>query len=567
MSASVDRPGLCEDCGAPRVAGQRYCLSCGARIGLRDPQLEGLLRRMRASGGGPHGAADTVVPTPAGPAPARWDAALRLPSAKVSAALVLMFLGFGVIVGGVAGTPLQDTLAASSRGPLRVVLPASAPAPAGASKSGSSSSGESEPPAAESEPTPGGEGSSSPASSAGAGGSASGSSGSSSPASAGNGKKGGASGGEGTSSSPSQPPVSGGGSGAAKLPPVKHVFVIVLSDQPYAAAFGPESKATYLSRTLERRGELLVRYYAVAHQGLADGIALLSGQGPTPQTVQNCPVYENLEPGTTGAAEQVIGHGCVYPSTTGSLPGQLMAKGLSWRAYVQGMDEGPAGAGGGASEGACGHPPIGAADPTSSPSPSSIGQAYATWRNPFVYFRSLTGSSACAGDDVGLDRLASDLSGAKSTPSFAYIVPDRCHDGSPGPCPGGAPGGLAAADSFLEQVVPKVLASRAYKEDGLLAITIDQAPSSGEFADSSSCCGQPQFPNLPPSTSGLGPEGGGQVGALLLSPFVKGGGVSQEPYSHFSLLRTVEDLFGLPHLGYAGLSKVKSLESSLFISK
>ena len=113
-------------------------------------------------------------------------------------------------------------------------------------------------------------------------------------------------------------------------------------------------------------------------------------------------------------------------------------------------------------------------------------------------------------------------------------------------------------------MVPEITGSKAYKGSGLLVITVDQAPSTGEFADSSSCCGQPQFPNLPVSSSGLGPEGGGQVGALLLSPYIAKAGVSQEQYNHFSLLRTIEDLFGLSHLGYAGLSKVSSFEPSIF---
>ena len=54
------------------------------------------------------------------------------------------------------------------------------------------------------------------------------------------------------------------------------------------------------------------------------------------------------------------------------------------------------------------------------------------------------------------------------------------------------------------------------------------------------------------------------MGALLISPFVKAGTTSQEPYNHFSLLRTVEDIFGLRHLGYAADSKASSFESSLF---
>jgi len=51
----------------------------------------------------------------------------------------------------------------------------------------------------------------------------------------------------------------------------------------------------------------------------------------------------------------------------------------------------------------------------------------------------------------------------------------------------------------------------------------------------------------------------------LLSPFVKSHTTdSQEEYNHFSLLRTIEDLFALKHLGYAGSSGVKSFEASVF---
>jgi hypothetical protein len=96
-------------------------------------------------------------------------------------------------------------------------------------------------------------------------------------------------------------------------------------------------------------------------------------------------------------------------------------------------------------------------------------------------------------------------------------------------------------------------------------ITVDEAPSSGEFADSSSCCGQPSFPNVASTApSGLSSRGGGAVGALLLSPFVKGATTNQEPFNHFSLLRTIEDFFGLAHLGYAALPAVNSFEPSMF---
>ncbi|HWX95643.1 MAG TPA: alkaline phosphatase family protein [Solirubrobacteraceae bacterium] len=533
---SADPGERCAECGSPLGRGQRYCLDCGARHGSRSPQLLALLEAVdsRSAVPAPAEPLETAGPVER-PAPG-FAAGLALPGPKISTLLVLVFLGFGVLLGGAAGSSVNATLAASARGHVKLVLPAPAssiaPAP---SPSGSAS----EPPVSEETPTPA---EAPPAKTA---------PGSAAPAATTTSSAGGE-GGSGSGSSGSAPRGS-----SSKLPAVKHVFVIMLSNQPYAAAFGPASSAPYLSHTLEGRGELLTRYDAVAHEQLANGIALLSGQGPTVETAANCPTYADVTPAGTGQAQQVTGNGCVYPPATRTLLGQLAAKHLSWRAYVQGIE-----AGGAPVNPACSHPALGAADPTAAVPPAP--GAYATFRNTPVYFHSVIDSPSCRADDVGLGKLGADLSASARTPAFSYIVPDRCHDGSLDPCSPGAPAGMPAADGFLRSVVPEIIRSKAYKDGGLLVITVDEAPSGGEFADSSSCCGQPLFPNLPTPATGLSRRGGGAVGALLLSPFVKGATTSQEPYNHFSLLRTIEDLFGLGHLGYAGAAGVGSFEPSLF---
>jgi phosphatidylinositol-3-phosphatase len=480
-----------------------------------------------------------------------------LPPARVSVLLLVAFMGFGVAMGAVAKG------AGSTRTRPREVLVARMPAAAAASVKPARIAPPAAEPTTEPEATP----SSSGEGQSAAGGSGAASAGGAGKSSAGKSGSSGSSGSSGTGSanhpsagagSPGSGAGSAGGGSATKLPPVRHVFVVMLDDEPYASVFGPASQARYVTGTLEHEGELLVRYYAVAHQQLANAVALISGQGPTVQTAQNCPTYENVAPGTIGAEGQVSGQGCVYSSDTPTLIGQLTVRQLTWRAYLEGMGEGGQGA-----DGACGHPALGSSDPSASATPPA-GQAYATWRNPFVYFQAITGSPECASDDVGMSRLASDLASPASTPNFAYIVPGLCDDGNPSPCAPGAPAGMAPADGFLQKVIPEIMASKAYKESGLLVITTDQAPSSGEYADSSSCCGQPSFPNLPAANDALGKPGGGQVGALLLSPFIKGGNLAQDTYNHFSLLRTIEDLFGLKHLGYAGGKEVSSFSPSLF---
>jgi hypothetical protein len=535
---SIDPGERCEECGSPLGGGQRYCLDCGARNGARSPQLLALLQRLDdRSGGQAAGQGGTAAPAEA--RATGFAAGLTLPGAKISTLLVLAFLGFGVLLGGAASSSVNATLAASARPHVRLVLPPAQTAPS--SPAPSSAGPSSEPPASQETPTPV---EVPPAKSA---------TGPAAPAATTNGA-----GGEGTSSgSGSGSSGSAQGGSGSKLPAVKHVFVIMLSKEPYAAVFGPASTAPYLSHTLERRGALLTRYDAVAHEQLANGIALVSGQGPTVQTAANCPTYSDIAPASIGAAQQVMGNGCVYPAATETLGGQLAAKHLSWRAYVQGLE-----AAGAPATAACSHPAPGTPDPTAAAPPAP--GAYATFRNPLVYFHSVIDSPACKANDVGLGKLSGDLSGAARTPSFSYVVPDRCHDGSPEPCSPGAPAGMPAADGFLKSVVPEIMRSRAYKDGGLLVITVDEAPSSGEYGDSSSCCGQPLFPTLPAAAAGLSRRGGGAVGALLLSPFVKGHSTSQEPYNHFSLLRTIEDLFGLRHLGYAGASAVSSFEPSLF---
>ncbi|HEV7943642.1 MAG TPA: alkaline phosphatase family protein [Solirubrobacteraceae bacterium] len=350
----------------------------------------------------------------------------------------------------------------------------------------------------------------------------------------------------------------------AKLPAIKHVFLIVLDDAAYAEVFGPESKSRYVTHTLEGKGELLERYYAIAHQQLADGIALISGQGPTEQTEGDCATYAEISPAGSASEEQVTGDGCVYPSSVNTIASQLSAKHLAWKAYVQAIGDG-----GSEASSSCYHPALGAADPTAAlglpgASPTAGSVASATFRNPFVYFRSVIDSPACKADVVGIEGLGSDLRSPSHTPNLSYIVPDLCDDGSTRPCAPGKQDGMLAAEGFLREVVSEILSSKAYKQNGLLAITADEAPTTGEYADSSSCCDQPSFPNIHASPAPTAGNGGGEVGALLLSPFIKGGKISQETYNHFSMLRTIEDIFGLSHLGYAALSGVSSLSPSLF---
>jgi phosphatidylinositol-3-phosphatase len=63
---------------------------------------------------------------------------------------------------------------------------------------------------------------------------------------------------------------------------------------------------------------------------------------------------------------------------------------------------------------------------------------------------------------------------------------------------------------------------------------------------------------------GIQGPGGGRVGAVLLSPFIKPATHSAVAYNQYSLLRSVEDLFGLSHLGDAKQTQVHSFGRDVY---
>jgi hypothetical protein len=318
----------------------------------------------------------------------------------------------------------------------------------------------------------------------------------------------------------------------AYVPAIKHVFVINLENKGYDATWGPTSAAPYLSQTLRAKGVLLNSYYGTAHNSQPNYVAQISGQGPNPQMQGDCQVYSQFVQAGTVAPDQAVGSGCVFPATVPSLPTQLTGAGLSWRGYMEDMGT------------PCRHPDLNTQDTTQQ---AHVGDQYAVRHNPFMYFSAITSSPTCAQHVVDLSALSTDLASATTTPNLSYITPNLCNDGHDAPCVDGRPGGLASADAWLKVWVPKILNSPAFKADGMLVITADEADS--PQSDASACCGEGPGPNTPlPGIVGLG---GGRVGALVISRWTSGGTWSTTPYNHYSLLASLEEVFALPYLGYA----------------
>jgi len=352
---------------------------------------------------------------------------------------------------------------------------------------------------------------------------------------------------------------------------IQHVFVIVLENEGFDVTFGTNSKAPFLSKTLTSQGVLLNQYYGTGHVSLDNYIAMLSGQAATPDTRNDCQIYADFVLTGTTPDGQAIGSGCVYPASIKTLPDQLDAAGKTWRAYMEDMGNDPT-----REAAACGHPALNTKDLTqAAEAPSAsvpLGDQYATRHNPFVYFHSITDSPDCGEKVVNLTKLPQDLSSEHSTPNFVFITPNLCNDGHDAPCKDGQPGGLISADAFLQKWIPLIESSKAYQRDGLIVITFDEgglsagpnpnAPGILVSAPGQFCCNEQPGPNLAPfpQSTNIAPGvalafqsyGGDRTGAVLLSPFIKPGTVSDTPFNHYSLLKSLENIFDTDgYLGYA----------------
>jgi len=176
---------------------------------------------------------------------------------------------------------------------------------------------------------------------------------------------------------------------------------------------------------------------------------------------------------------------------------QLSRAGISWRAYMEGM-----------------------------PYPCFLGTGYGRYtkrHNPFAYFPSITRVPKRCANMVPATRLDRDLERG-SLPEFGWLTPDLCHDGHD--C------SLGALDLYLYELVPRI--RRQLGPHGLLVITWDEGRTNV------GCCGSP---------------GGGRVATALLGPDVQPGRQIAMLADHYSLLAAIEDRFGLPRLGLAGLAQ------------
>jgi hypothetical protein len=346
---------------------------------------------------------------------------------------------------------------------------------------------------------------------------------------------------------------------SAANPTIKHVWIVVLENKSYDTTFGSSPGSAYLGTTLPAQGQLLTQYFGIGHSSLDNYIAMISGQPPDTQTQADCGTFSEFVSTSVDPNGVDHGNGCVYPTGDKTIADQIdAAPPLTWKAYMEDMGISSPGR---APLTSCDHPDIGQPDHTET---AAANDQYATKHNPFVYFHSIIDDQPkCGAHVVDLSQLDNDLTSASTTPSYSFITPDLCSDGHDSSCADGtSPGGYAGIDNFLSTWIPKIKGSAAYADGGLIIVTFDEADAS---KDATSCCSEPASPNTP--HNGGGGDGGGRTGAVLLSPSIMAGTKNDTPYNHYSMLRSVEDFFGLSHLGYASQDGLQPFGSEVFDAK
>jgi phosphatidylinositol-3-phosphatase len=264
------------------------------------------------------------------------------------------------------------------------------------------------------------------------------------------------------------------------MPRSRHVVVIVEENHSYSSVIGNRSMP-YFNGLANKYG-LAKNYYANVPGSLSDYLVVTGGS-----------YFWSFG---------CNGRGCSKTITGDNLVRHLMLGGLTWKGYFEGL-----------------------------PYAGYLGYQYGyydKWHNPLAWYSDVAWSSE-KHNMVPLPRLLADLQN-NALPSFSLIVPNSQH--------GAYTGSLAAADKWLSQIVPKILANPGFRTDGILFIVFDEGT-----------------PVVDRSCSSTVLKGcGGHIATLVIGPRVRPGVRSTVYHKHQAVLRSIIQALGIASRGYPGLS-------------
>ncbi|HZZ68741.1 MAG TPA: alkaline phosphatase family protein [Phenylobacterium sp.] len=321
------------------------------------------------------------------------------------------------------------------------------------------------------------------------------------------------------------------GPAAEGVPRYDHVFVIIEENKDYDQILDPVA-APNISGLAQQYGDA-TRFYAEVHPSEANYVALLGGDtfGIHDDDAYYCKAGSERPQCDGAKAAGYADHTVRAPH----LGDQLIAAGLTWKGYYESL------------------PKPGALDVVASDPRFDNGTRktalYASKHSGFMNFADVQNDPKRAERIVGFDQLQRDLA-AGTMPTFAVIVPNQCNDmhglhgdGVPADCNGDNKAALIhRGDAFAGDLVRRIQASPVWAASGNVAIVLTFDEGAGKTREG--CCGV-----TPDAASNFG---GGHIPTLVITNHGPRGLSDTTPYSHYALLRTIEDSFGLTtHLGHA----------------
>lgn len=316
------------------------------------------------------------------------------------------------------------------------------------------------------------------------------------------------------------------------VPRFAHIFVIIEENKDFDQILGGVD-APHIAELAKSYGDA-TRFYGEVHPSEGNYVALLGGD--TNGIHDDDPWYckpATTEPTCAGAGKETnYGDHTVYGP---GLADQLLAAGLTWKAYLENLP-------------APGSLAFIASDPSLDDGTTKTA-LYAAKHAGFVNFASVQSDPHREDHLVGFDRLEADLKSGH-LPSFALIVPNQCNEmhglvGArvPADCvASNKPGLIRRGDAEIGRLVAELQATRAWKgrDNVAIILTFDE----GAGGERSGCCAV--TPDAPSNF------GGGHIPTVVITNHGPHGLADDTPYNHYSLLRTIEDAFGIrEHLRHA----------------
>jgi hypothetical protein len=323
---------------------------------------------------------------------------------------------------------------------------------------------------------------------------------------------------------------------------------------------GNTADAPFVNELAAHHG-VAMNYFGVTHPSLPNYLSMLSGnfQGIWDDCKAGADITcapEEFVPDSGDATDTLLLTPAQIASASATphmfagpnLVDRLEDHGHTWKAYMQSIPE------------------VGSTveywpyDPASG-APRKL---YAQKHNPFEYFSDIRNDATRMQQIVPFTQLQSDLD-ADTVPTFVWISPDQCNDmhgvsaanaaalGNPG-CGGTDADVIALGDQFLASTVHAIESSKAWQKDSAIVVAWDEDDYSGYAG----CCDSP-------TTTGGAVLGGARAPVLVITSKTPAHKVSTAPSNHYSLLATIEHLWGLECLGETCNMSSSDLMTDLFM--